>query len=273
MTVDVPLPPDLETIATGPHPPQGFVVNVTFAEECQSSVLLTSEPFTLKDKISSLDLPRFAPRIVTRVPPEAGPNLGVTTVISGGPHPDIICPSVGVRRGLKFNVNLFLVSFKDEGGGGGGLSIGGGGSGREISPLSVLVKFSLDAIEVNVFMFGFVYKFSWECDPFSDIDAISMDCRRFDRSLAKLDGKKLLLKAAVHVLVAFLKATTQQSRQRSPLDGAFFMASGIHLRRCAAEGTCARGTDTLPMTSSLSYTVNTRGPALTTLLQGEYKVI
>lgn len=130
----------------------------------------------------------------------------------------------------------------------------------------------------SVFSSGVVYKFSIDLDPFLEIEAASIEVLRFGRSFVPVPvlspkGIKLFHLPPSPVEEPFLNESTQQSIQRSPIAWAFFAVNGIHRRRCATEGICARGKLTVPRISSLSITVKTSAAGLVTLLKEKQQTL
>ena len=246
LRVDVPRPPELVSSTTGPEPAQGFVDTTSFAGLWYSRVEYKSHPQILTETMSSFDLPRLHPRTVILVPPEAGPDLGDSPVISGVLLDERTWPRVGARRGLKRGKGWSVLELVE------GEVTGDCNSTAE-------------------------YKFSIDLEPFLEIEAASIEDLLFERSLElfpllRSEGNKLFhLPLSPPDEEGFLKERTQQSIHRSPIACEFFVVNGNHRRRWATEGICASGKLAVPSVSSLSVTVKISGAGFATVLERKNK--
>lgn len=263
--VDVPRPPDVVSNTTGPDPTHGFVTTTSFAGLWYSRVGKRSQPLILIEHMSSFDLPRLHPRTVILVPPDVGPDLGESPVISGALLEDKTWPRVGARRGLKRVKGCRVVALPD--GETTGDSFGLEGPDFK-GPLLSRPRFGFKSRDE--------YKFSIDLEPFIEIEAASIEDLRFERSfepVLRLNGNKLFHLTPSPTEEGFLKESTQQSMHRSPIACEFFVVNGIHRRRWATDGICARGKLTVPSESSRSVTVKIRGAALVTFLKKQAKAV
>lgn len=177
----------------------------------------------LIEAMSSFDLPRLHPRTVILVPPDEGPDLGESPVISGALLEDRTCPRVGARRGLKRVRGRREVALVDGEGAGDDFGLDGPDFKGPLLP-SALLGVNSDA----------EYKFSIDLEPLFEIEAASIEDLLFERSFVpalRLKGIKLFHLTPSPTEEGFLKESTQQSMHRSPIACEFFVVNGIHRRR------------------------------------------